>query len=152
MRRGGRIWGGILIYDFLRRRRRIFCGGGGIALKLEFRRSRQARFIIHRAERSIAMQIEITGHHLEITDALRAHVERRLSRIDGRRRVLQNVHVVLNVDHKRHLCDLMTRLEGGEFVARGEDDDMYAAIDRAAEKMERQLHDAKERKTAHRGR
>ncbi|MGI9297544.1 MAG: ribosome hibernation-promoting factor, HPF/YfiA family [Gammaproteobacteria bacterium] len=97
------------------------------------------------------MQIEITGHHLDITDALRAHVGRRLARINGLQ-APRHLHAVLNVDKKRHICDLMTRLEGEEFVARGEDDDMYAAIDRAAEKMERQLQSAKGRKTPRRGR
>ena len=99
------------------------------------------------------MQIEITGQHLEITDALRAHVERRLTRAVGHRRPPpQYAHVVLHLDGKRHVCDLMTRLDGGEFVAQGADGDMYAAIDRAAEKLERQMHDAKERKTSHRAR
>ena len=98
------------------------------------------------------MQIEITGHHLDITDALRAHVEKRLMRIDGRRRpALQHMHVVLNVEHKRHMCDMMTRLDGEEFVSRGDEGDMYTAIDSAAEKMERQLQDAKERKNPRRG-
>lgn len=96
------------------------------------------------------MQIEITGHHLDITDALRAHVGRRLARINELRTPQQHLHAVLNVNKKRHICDLMTRMDGEEFVSRGEDEDMYAAIDRAAEKMERQLQSAKGRKTSRR--
>ena len=98
------------------------------------------------------MQIEITGHHLEITDALRAHVDKRLLRINRRRNPpLAHMHAVLSVDKKRHICDLMTRVGADEFVARGEDEDMYSAIDRAVEKMERQLQTAKGRQQAHRG-
>lgn len=99
----------------------------------------------------LQMQIDITGHQLDITDALRAHVERRLSRMDGRSAMLRKVHVVLHVEHKRHICDIMTRLDGDEFVARADDGDMYAAIDGAADKMERQLQNAKGRKSPRRG-
>ncbi len=93
------------------------------------------------------MQIEITGHHIEITEALRARIGKRLGKINNHcRPPLQHMHVVLKVAKNQHVCDLMTRLGGEEFVVQCGGDDMYAAIDRAAEKMERQLQDAKGRK------
>ena len=95
------------------------------------------------------MQIEITGHHVEITEALRDRIGKRLGKINNHcRPPLQHMHVVLKVSKKRHVCDLMTRQDSEEFVAQCGDEDMYAAIDRAAEKMERQLQSAKGRKQA----
>lgn len=97
------------------------------------------------------MQIEITGHHVDITEALRARIGKRLGKINNHcRPPLQHMHVVLKVDNKRHVCDLLTRQDSEEFAAQSDGGDMYAAIDRAAEKMERQLQSAKGRKQARR--
>lgn len=97
------------------------------------------------------MQTEITGHHIEITEALRRHINKRLERLNERQdKMLSHVHVVLQVSKNSHQCDIMTRHEHEEFVAHNADDDMYVAIDRATDKMERQLHDAKGRKLSRR--
>ncbi|MGI9306777.1 MAG: ribosome hibernation-promoting factor, HPF/YfiA family [Gammaproteobacteria bacterium] len=97
------------------------------------------------------MQIEITGHHLDITDALRLHIGKRLEKINARRSPpLQYMHAVLSVSKKRHSCGLLARLDSEEFSAQCDASDMYAAIDGAAEKMERQLQSAKGRRAARR--
>ena len=97
------------------------------------------------------MQIDITGHHLELTDAIRQHINARLSRLGQH---LDNppdhVHVVLEVEKNAHRCDIKTHCGGEDFFAHGEDAVMYAAIDRAADKMERQLRDAKNKKLSRR--
>lgn len=97
------------------------------------------------------MQIDITGHHLDITAALRTHIDKRLGRLPRRHNPPPaHIHVVLSVVKKRHVCDLLTRIDNEEFVAQCDSSDMYVAIDRAVEKMERQLQSAKGRKQAHR--
>lgn len=97
------------------------------------------------------MQIEITGHQMEVTDALRGHVNKRLERINQHQEPSLNyVRVVLEAAKNRHSCDMLTRNGQEEFVARGENADLYTAIDRAADKMERQLRNAKERKLSRR--
>lgn len=97
------------------------------------------------------MRIEVTGHHLEVTPALRARVRRRLAQLNSHRQPpLAHVSVVLSVSQNRHSCDLLARLGSKEFKARGEGSDMYAVIDQAAAKMERQLESAKGRKLARR--
>lgn len=98
------------------------------------------------------MQIDITGHHLNITDALRDRIHDRLARLNNHRATpISHIHVVLNVEKKRHICDLRTRLDSEEFVASSDDGDMYTAIDRAVDKMERQLQSSKGRKKSRRG-
>ncbi|MGU9952279.1 MAG: ribosome hibernation-promoting factor, HPF/YfiA family [Gammaproteobacteria bacterium WSBS_2016_MAG_OTU1] len=97
------------------------------------------------------MQIEITGHHLEITDALRQHIGKRLERLNQHQdSPLDYVHVVLEITKNTHQCDIKTHHGHDEFIAQGNDDDMYTAIDRAASKIERQLQNAKGRKIARR--
>ena len=97
------------------------------------------------------MQTDITGHHITITDALRGHVNKCLQRLLNRQKMLHNVHVVLSVDNKHHICDIVTRMGQDEFVARGDDENMYSSIDRAVEKLERQMQSAQGRKNARRG-
>lgn len=97
------------------------------------------------------MQIEITGHHVEITEALRARIGKRLDKINAHCRPPQpHILAVLSVSKNRHMCDLTARRNGEEFVVRSDGADMYAAIDRAAEKMERRLQSAKGRERARR--
>ncbi|MDM5147463.1 ribosome-associated translation inhibitor RaiA [Candidatus Persebacteraceae bacterium Df01] len=97
------------------------------------------------------MQIDITGHHVEITDALRQHTIKLLERLNSHRETsLQNIRVVLQVSKNVNGCGIMTRYNQEEFVVNCQESDMYAAIDRAVEKMERQLQNAKGRKLARR--
>jgi len=90
------------------------------------------------------MQIDITGHHIDITDTLRARLHKILARLDKRAdSSVRRVHVVLGVDKKVHHCDLQMNIDGAVLVAKDESDDMYTAIDRAVEKIKRQMEKGK---------
>ena len=94
------------------------------------------------------MQIDITGHRIKVTDALRERVRRALADIDGRnhRYSLQHAHVVVEVDGNSHHCLFKVNSANGAFVAKDAADDMYVAISRAAGKIERQLTDSANRR------
>lgn len=97
------------------------------------------------------MQLDITGQHLDITDALRQHLNKRMQRLNKHRETpLGHLRVVLQVNKNTHTCDMMTRYDSEEFVVQCSESDMYAAIDRAIDKLERQLRDAKTRKISRR--
>lgn len=89
------------------------------------------------------MNIELTGRHVKITDALRDRVERRVARLDGRCDAPARAAVALEVDKTAHKCEIRLRADGGEFFAKADDRDMYVAIDRAAAKVARQIARAK---------
>ena len=90
------------------------------------------------------MQIDITGHHVDVTDTLRARLHKTLSRIDQRAdSSVRRVHVVLGVDKKVQHCDIQMNIGGSVFVAKDESTDMYIAIDRAVEKIKRQIEKVK---------
>lgn len=85
------------------------------------------------------MQVNITFRHLEPTDALKAHVN---ERVDHVRRYLDRpseAHAVLHVENLNHHAELTVK--AGRFLLRGtaKTQDMYASIDAAADKIERQL-------------
>ena len=85
------------------------------------------------------MNIELTGRHVKVTDALRDRVERRVARLDDRLDAPARASVALEVEKATHRCEILLRSGGEEFFAKTENRDMYAAIDDAAEKVSRQI-------------
>ena len=91
------------------------------------------------------MQVNITFRQLEPTEALKDHVREKLSHIQRYVDHPTEAHAVLHLENLDHHADLT--MKAGSFLLRGRarSGDMYASIDLAAEKIERQLkkHKAK---------
>lgn len=96
------------------------------------------------------MQVDITGQHMDITDALRDHVNSKLEKVTRHFDQVINVHVVLNVEKLRHMAEATVSISGGQLFANAEDDDMYAAIDSLFDKLDRQAIKHKEKTKDHR--
>ncbi len=98
------------------------------------------------------MRIHITGRHVEITEALRDHVEQRVrSRLAEFPR-LMDVHVVLMVEKHRHIAEIVVHVpHHGPVESRQESADMYASIDAAADHVAVQIRKWFERRQAHKG-
>ncbi|MCE9786325.1 ribosome hibernation promoting factor [Shewanella chilikensis] len=95
------------------------------------------------------MQINLTGHHIEITDSLRDYVESKFSKLERHFEQINNVHVVLNVQKLQQIAEAKVHLTGGEVYATSEHADMYAAIDVLIDKLDRQVIKHKEKLTKH---
>ncbi|ABM01292.1 MULTISPECIES: ribosome hibernation promoting factor [Shewanella] len=95
------------------------------------------------------MQINLTGHHIEITDSLRNYVESKFSKLERHFEQINNVHVVLNVQKLQQIAEAKLHLNGGEVFATSEHEDMYAAIDALIDKLDRQVIKHKEKLTKH---
>lgn len=95
------------------------------------------------------MQLDITGHHLEITDSLRNYVTEKMEKIERHFDHVGNVHVILTVEKNRQMVEAKLNVTGAELFANAEDDDMYAAIDALIEKLDRQVKKHKEKLTDH---
>ena len=91
------------------------------------------------------MQVNITFRHLESTEALKAHARDKVEHIQRYIDRPSEAHVVLSVQNLDHSADI--HLKAGPFLLRGraKSGDMYASIDGAAEKIERQLKKHKEK-------
>ena len=96
------------------------------------------------------MEVIVTGRQLDITDAIRAHASERAGRFPRHFDGVGTVEVVLRKRDRFFEAELIVHVSGREhFVAKGDDTDLYASIDHAADRIERQLHDHKERLRAH---
>ncbi len=95
------------------------------------------------------MQINITGHHLEITDSLRTYVETKFNKLERHFDHISSVNVILNVEKLLQKAEATIRLSGADIFASSEDNDMYAAIDNMIDKLDRQVLKHKEKLKKH---
>ena len=94
------------------------------------------------------MQINITGHHVELTPALREFVENKFSKLERFFDQITSVQVTLTVDKLRQIAESDIKVAGGEVHASSESEDMYASIDQMIDKLDSQLVKHKEKPQA----
>ena len=95
------------------------------------------------------MQLMITGHHLEITNPLKEYVENKLERLQRHFDQITTVHVILTVEKMVQSAEATIHISGGDLFAHAESQDMYAAIDVLADKLDRQLIKHKQKHRGH---
>jgi len=95
------------------------------------------------------MQLSLTGHHVEVTPAMRAYVEKKLERIARHFEHVIDVHCVLTVEKLRHKAEATLHLSGSAIHADATNGNMYAAIDGLADKLDRQILKHKEKSVDH---
>ena len=95
------------------------------------------------------MQINLTGHHVDITDALRDYVDTKFAKLERHFDHITNVHVILNVEKLTQKAEATVHLSGAEVFATSEHQDMYAAIDGLIDKLDRQVVKHKEKIKRH---
>ncbi len=96
------------------------------------------------------MQINITGHHLDITPALRSYVTSKLGKLERHFNHMTNAHVILSVEKERQKAEATIHVSRGNLFADSQHEDMYAAIDVLIDKLDRQVKKHKEKLTQHR--
>ena len=87
------------------------------------------------------MQLNVTGHHVEVTPSLRGYVHKKLERID--------VHCVLTVQKLRQKAEATPHVSGNAIHADATEEDMYAAIDLLADRLDRRIKKHKEKISDH---
>ena len=95
------------------------------------------------------MQINLTGHHVDITDSLRNYVDTKFEKLERHFDSINNVHVILNVEKLNQKAEATVHLNGGEVFANSEHTDMFAAIDGLIDKLDRQVIKHKEKLKRH---
>ena len=91
------------------------------------------------------MQVNVSGHHVEVTDSLRNYVTAKLERLERHFDRITNMTVILSVEKQRQKAESTIHVSGGEIFADAEHDDLYAAIDMMTDKLDRQLIKKKEK-------
>ena len=91
------------------------------------------------------MQVTISGQHVAITDTLHEYVRRKLTRIDRCFGLVTRSHLVLHVKRNHHQVEAAVHTKGAQWHSTADDKDMYVAIDRVVDKLDRQAikHKAK---------
>ncbi len=91
------------------------------------------------------MQLNISGHHLDITDPIKDYVTTKLSKLERHHGRITSTNVILSVEKLVQKAEATVHVSGGEFFANSEHDDLYAAIDILTDKLDRQLIKHKEK-------
>jgi putative sigma-54 modulation protein len=94
------------------------------------------------------MQINLSGHHIELTDPLRDYVNTKFAKLERHFEQINNVQVILNVEKLNQIAEAKLNVNGGEIFANAQDQDMYAAIDALMDKLDRQIIKHKEKLTS----
>lgn len=95
------------------------------------------------------MQLNVTGHHVEVTPALRAYVEKKLERVMRHFDHVIDVHCILTVEKLSQKAEATLKVRGNDIHADATDGDMYAAIDALTDKLDRLVKKRKEKITDH---
>ena len=95
------------------------------------------------------MQLTISGHHLEITDAIREYVNNKFAKLERHYEQITSTSVILTVEKLSLNAEATVHVSGAELFANSQHNDLYAAIDSLTDKLDRQLIKYKEK---HRGR
>lgn len=95
------------------------------------------------------MQINITGHHIEVTPALRAYVTEKLQRIYRHFDHVISTDVILRVENHHKQAEAKVVAAGKSLFAQEASDDMYAAIDGLIDKIDKQVRRYKDRVRGH---
>jgi len=98
------------------------------------------------------MQLNVSGHHVEVTDSLRGYVESKIDRLERHFDLVSDVHCILSVEKLRHKAEAKVNVSGGTIFAETTDEDMYAAIDGLVDKLDRQVKKHKEKMVDHHAR
>ena len=91
------------------------------------------------------MQLNGSGHHLEVTDSLRNYVSIKLERLERHFGRITKMNVILSVEKQRQKAEPTIQVSVGEIYADVEHDDLYAAIDMLADKLDQQIIKKKEK-------
>jgi putative sigma-54 modulation protein len=94
------------------------------------------------------MQLNISGHHVELTEALKEYVSEKFQRLERHFDQISNTNVTLQVEKLRQIAEATVNISGGELHAKAETEDMYAAIDALVDKLDRQILKHKEKQVS----
>ncbi|MDH5301155.1 MAG: ribosome-associated translation inhibitor RaiA [Gammaproteobacteria bacterium] len=97
------------------------------------------------------MRIDLSGHHVEITDSIRSYVQEKLEKLTRHFDRVTDIHVILSVEKQVQKAEASILVANNKLFASSTDENLYAAIDALADKLDRQILKHKEKIQSHRG-
>ena len=95
------------------------------------------------------MNVQVSGHHVEVTQAIRDYVMSKLGRIKRHFDQVIDVNVTLSVQKMRQKAEISVHMRGKDIHVESDDEDMYAAIDLMMDKLDRQIIRHKDKAFGH---
>ena len=96
------------------------------------------------------MMINITSRHADISDTQKAHVYNKLAAVLDVYPEVEYAHVIMDTQKFRHIIEVV--VQGKHHLrieAKEESDDMYASVDKVADKVDRQLRCSRDKVVDH---
>ena len=94
------------------------------------------------------MKLTVTGRNIEITDGIRNHLNDKMDKTIADLGEAADVHVALSVEKHRHFAEVTVKTKGFTLHSQVETEDLYTSMDKALEKMEKQIRKNKEKAKA----
>lgn len=89
------------------------------------------------------MQISVSGHHVQITEAIEHHIRKKLSRLEKHYQPIINSQVILTVDKNVQKAETRIHISGAEVFAEAESNNLYTSIDKMVKKLDRKMIEMK---------
>jgi len=93
------------------------------------------------------MNLQVTGHHLDVTPAIRDYLTSKMDRLKRHFDHVIDVSVILSVERAQRKAEASVHVRGRDLFAESQDPDMYAAIDSLIDKLDRQIVKHKEKRS-----
>ena len=94
------------------------------------------------------MKLTVTGRNIEVTDGIRNHLNDKMDKTIADLGEAADVHVALSVEKHRHFAEVTVKTKGFTLHSQDETEDLYTSMDKALEKMEKQIRKNKEKAKA----
>ncbi len=95
------------------------------------------------------MNVQVSGHHVEVTQAIRDYVLSKLERVQRHFDQVIEINVILSVQKLRQKAEISVHMPGKDIHVESDDADMYAAIDLMMDKLDRQIIKHKQKAYSH---
>lgn len=95
------------------------------------------------------MNISTTARHYDLAPALKDYAEGKVTHLKRYFDHIVNANLIFSLEKYRHKVEITLHVNGRDFVSVEESDDMYAAVDRSVDKLERQLRRHKDKLRRH---
>lgn len=85
------------------------------------------------------MNINLSGHHVEVTSSLREYVNTKFSKLERHCDQINTIQIILTVEKLEQKAEATIHMPGGEVFASATNPDMYTSIDTLIDKLDRQI-------------
>ncbi|MEO9947053.1 MAG: ribosome-associated translation inhibitor RaiA [Paraglaciecola sp.] len=85
------------------------------------------------------MKINVSGHHCDITEAVKESINQKLSKVASHFPTLIALDIIVTKEHGEYSAEISTKYEGSSIAVKGKGDVMYPAISQASKKLDAAL-------------